>query len=499
MVHVILQELEEWKKSVHREGLQNKSPDYISDVLYYLPLNNLINKINSERIDGTKISQILQESKENIIIKLTGWSEQEFEQIKLLYYKYASSTKEQFISNMNESLNHEHTDSLTQDIKEKITNFLINDKIDIEQICFDIKNGYDITAFSDELVNFVETNDSDYEADLRNKIYKLIAKCFICSFSKIEDNELHKHALISWKCNNCGNYNYPQYIGGKTNCNLVNCKLCGIEQISSILIKIRNYQSFLSINSVNDHMQEIKNNEEYEDIDRLIQKVITALQIDLKCPNSGKICSKMWNLARKLILYKRWLFTVAAKLNDENIDDVEKTVNVDIKVLNDDEYQNAFRESIESINHKRFFKEEHKQILLIMFKSNTKNISEFSTFLNLKDKKEFSKLIGCSKETIRPFIGDKIYKKIETLLQKQAAVKQFGTFLSYLHLNINSINECYHHILHYHIHHGDRDSVKNTFRFFAHVVHYDDTDGEKSQCRSLQRTTNQPTMSRVDY
>ena len=154
------------------------------------------------------------------------------------------------------------------------------------------------------------------------------------------------------------------------------------------------------------------------------------MKIDLKCPNTGKLCSKMWNLARKLILYKRWLFTATSKLNNKNIDDVQKTVNINVSILDNKEYQKAFKESVQSINQKRF-KEDHKQILMNMFKNNINGIARINTFINLTDSKEFKKLIGCSKETILPMFGNKIYKKFIHYYKK----KQQSNNLAHFYLN----------------------------------------------------------------
>ena len=67
------------------------------------------------------------------------------------------------------------------------------------------------------------------------------------------------------------------------------CSLCGIEQIESIILKLRNYDTIIMIN-VNDDNDETKREqdkpeEDNDDIDKLIGMVMNDKGFDLKCPN----------------------------------------------------------------------------------------------------------------------------------------------------------------------------------------------------------------------
>ena len=230
--------------------------------------NFVISNAKHGKVDGsTMINYILDTNNEE------SSNGKEFEQIKLLYSKCISLRQEEFVCNMNKVFLKTNYDLLSKEIKDELKNFLVNDKINIEQIFFDVKNGYNINTFSEELLHFIESLITENEIDLRKIIYTFIAKCFIFSIDPIQDDDLFNQAMISWKCNNCSNNNYPQYIGGRLDYkqyNVANCKLCGITQISSILIKLKNYQSFISINSVDNNTIDNQNKEIEDDGDTKI-------------------------------------------------------------------------------------------------------------------------------------------------------------------------------------------------------------------------------------
>eukprot|EP01083_Nonionella_stella_P193502 714622_1 len=112
---------------------------------------------------------------------------------------------------------------------------------------------------------------------------------------------------------------------------------------------------------------------------------------------------------------------------------------------------------------------------------NVDNIGNLETFISMTPK--------CFKDTIHKHakidgsIIRKLYVGLFNSLQKLAQVKQFGTFLS--DLCMDDIDHHYHHIIVSHIDNGDRDTIKNTFKFFNTAIHYQDTD--ISNCISNQR------------
>eukprot|EP01084_Bolivina_argentea_P079755 144595_1 len=72
-----------------------------------------------------------------------------------------------------------------------------------------------------------------------------------------------------------------------------------------------------------------------------------------------------------------------------------------------------------------------------------------------------------------------------TKLKKEAQTKEFGLFLS--DANMNQVNDDYYHLLKTHINNGSKNSIKNVFRFFHRIVHYEDTGSEIEECRSNNR------------
>eukprot|EP01083_Nonionella_stella_P147354 464795_1 len=122
------------------------------------------------------------------------------------------------------------------------------------------------------------------------------------------------------------------------------------------------------------------------------------------------------------------------------------------------------------------------ELLMQMFERNTANIADIKLFDTIKPA-AFGRLIR-ENTTLRVPIGVRLWRNIKAILKPIAQKEQFGQFLSDLDLEI--VHKDYHHILDVHINHGNKESVKNVFRFFNLVVHYDESS-QGAQCRSINR------------
>eukprot|EP01083_Nonionella_stella_P011368 32312_1 len=123
-------------------------------------------------------------------------------------------------------------------------------------------------------------------------------------------------------------------------------------------------------------------------------------------------------------------------------------------------------------------------LLTQMFEHNTDNIADIKLFAAIKQTK-FGQLIR-KNTTLRVTTGVLLCRNMNQVLKQIAQKEQFGQFLSDLDLDV--VYKDYHHILDIHINHGTKETVKNVFRFFNMVVHYDEST-ISTQCRSITRKT----------
>eukprot|EP01084_Bolivina_argentea_P306597 529821_1 len=105
---------------------------------------------------------------------------------------------------------------------------------------------------------------------------------------------------------------------------------------------------------------------------------------------------------------------------------------------------------------------ENQQGLLIkMFVDKVNNINNINTFINIT-RRPFAQLVK-DHTGIKPGYGAKFHSTILRKLKKMAQAKEFGVFLS--DRNMNQINDDYYHLLKVHINNGNKNTVKNVFRF----------------------------------
>eukprot|EP01084_Bolivina_argentea_P051345 94452_1 len=152
---------EKWKNDEPTE-VESKSTEEIAHILFHHPLNNLLTDIMKKNIDGKHFINNIKQS--SIIEAATGWDKDDIYQIQSVLLKHHTLSRSQFIQNMNNILTQKYNKSLTSDVINRITDFIL--QFDVETIHFKIKNGKNIDEFSDKIINFVdeliENNTNEY-------------------------------------------------------------------------------------------------------------------------------------------------------------------------------------------------------------------------------------------------------------------------------------------------------------------------------------------------
>ena len=136
-------------------------------------------------------------------------------------------------------------------------------KFNVEKIHFAIKRGKHIQSFSDmiidviDLYNNINHDDIKYYYDITNmnmneidnvvkNIYDSMAECFMFdNYSSTTPNTMDP--ALSWTCFNCANFNNFQYVNGRLQTNVKTCKLCGITKKQSIIMSLRDTDSYAMI------------------------------------------------------------------------------------------------------------------------------------------------------------------------------------------------------------------------------------------------------------
>eukprot|EP01083_Nonionella_stella_P287443 978433_1 len=480
-----------WRNE-HTNDIASKSAKEIAHILYNLPLIHLLQTLRSQSIDGKQFESMIQDSSIiPFIQKVTGWHDIEIYQIVSILLKHYTFTKHQFEQHiMSEFQNtpNTHTQLLPKWVLNEIKTTIF--RFDVETIQYSIKNNGDFHAFSDSIINMVDdliqtnaskkqnhNNDAYVEDDFVKRIYECVAGCFILTTPN--QNELDKR--YDWFCNNCGNINFHSYIASKPNTDISRCCLCGMLQRDSIILKLRNHDRLVMVNHAN--IPKLKNEapKSKDHIDDMIANVLASHAFDLSClnRNDDEICPSILQLARHLIVYKRWIAAVYTKTQGK--DSIHKTIQIDMdKYVDDHAFQKVF---IEAIAHHGKLTADAMELLTQIVNSNVENIQNIKQFLAWK-RMEFAKLI--QKHTkIKPAHGIRLYRMILNALRDEAHKKQFGAFLA--DLDIDIINTHYYHILKSHINHGNKSTMQNVFQFFQTVVHFDDTTEQIQGCRSCTR------------
>eukprot|EP01084_Bolivina_argentea_P320146 555449_1 len=486
-LNMIFDYFSKWK-NLHHDSITSIPAEQIAEILYNHPVDRLVRRINDEHIDGEMMVEILEKGDDEIFSLTTGWDNEDIEQVKLLLLKCSSMTKKQFRHHFYRTLVLNNK-SISHTIISKIREMF--DKIDTEKIHYQIKNNRNSTEMQiccDKISNMVDeiVKNKDNHDDLIKLTYDAVAKCFI------PDN----HLLLDthdWSCTNCGNYNFRQWINGKMNDNLSICSLCGISQVDSIILKIRNHDTFVMVNiDDNDSSCHEKDQKTNDDIDILLQEIINTQNIDLMClnRNDNKQCPSILRLCKQLIIYKRGLQSISNKSNKTT--NINKTIEVDVNTFVDNEtYRDIFISTAKSIQK---ITDHHMKLLMEMLQSDIVYLNDVKEFVSIGRKKFAVEIKKATKMSTSA--AARLYSKIKTALKQAAQRKQFGKFLS--DLDLNNIDHDYHHILKIHITDGNKNSIKNVFRMFNTAIHYEDSDSIEN-CVSLKRQQHRVRDRKSEY
>ena len=365
-------------------------------------------------------------------------------------------------------------DNIEDKIKARIKHKLASLNIDILQ--YKLKNDLDVSEFTPNIITFVNELWNEIKNKRSNltkyQIYSWIARCFID-----QGHEIHNY----WICSECGNRNHPRFIGNKLNYDLSICTLCGIKQIDSIIMKIQNRDSFRSIIEItNMTASEVKE----DDVQLLIQKEINNNSFRLQCPlkkddNDQDPCSSVIKLAHYLIVYNQWLNRIYDK--DESNQDID-TVSFDIETLINKEIRSCIIESAKSMGHNSITSKDLSSLEIVL--DDEKNASELKASLRQKSTKNCGEFVSFIADNIDAShdIIEQLYRSTYVKLQSTAHMNKFGECLS--DLDARNVQELYQHVLDIHINNGNEQSIKNTFQFFANIVH---CQGKAVDCKSCQR------------
>eukprot|EP01084_Bolivina_argentea_P267617 454333_1 len=374
-------------KQKYPDIFQTKTIQQCARILCDYPLQSLVLKLKNEKIDGKQMIHILHNEANDMIKNHTGWDDKEVEQIKLMFLRYWTFTKDEFLNNMNTTLvnnNNSNDKNYMTLVPYVVFNRIkeIMEEFDVEHLHYKIKNNKEIDVFSEKIIDMVDEVmqnrpvHNNKESDVVRIIYEKIAQCFIAPYYP------SRRLYNNWICSDCGNHNFGKCINYKMNYDVSICSLCGIQQIDSIILKIKKGNSYLMVNEI---VINKTDNEEKNDIDILMQTVIKAKQINLKCPirNDNHQCPAILSLGRVLIKYKRWLYTVY--VNTKGDDNIDKTVQVNVRSVDSKTFKDIFVKYVEELNGE-LIKNTFDMNIVTKLIDNNDSLSNINGFLKMSRK-----------------------------------------------------------------------------------------------------------------
>ena len=206
-------------------------------------------------------------------------------------------------------------DGVSETMNDKIKNTLLGFD-DIERYPLMLRCADNVELLGDAIINLVDVLCDQYkehDTDVVAQSYALIARCFDMStlFEMHDEYEADLSRFKEWTCNNCSNRNFAAFVGGKMKTELLVCVVCASARNHSIVQNIKHTDSFVMVKTIAETMAETK--EEYnDDIDGFMKSACKDMSLNLSCPlrNDTRICPSLWNLCKKLIEYKLWLYTI---------------------------------------------------------------------------------------------------------------------------------------------------------------------------------------------
>eukprot|EP01084_Bolivina_argentea_P281338 481339_1 len=460
-------------KDQQQDAIKVEKAAKIASVLYYHPLNLLLDKIMNENINGQELINLYNKN-ESVIREVTGWSVNEAYQIEASLFQKQTLTQESILNKLNDN------DSLPTFAIDQIRNTF--QKFSLETVHYKIKYGKHSDKFSDSIINLAadlnnkithdkdEKSDSIYvENDLVKIIYNAIAECFMWNYAehKIDKNvaSLRKY---DWTCFNCSNRNFCSVNGNKLDTDLTRCILCGITEKNSIVFNIRNQNSFTMVKQLNYNKTHVQDDQKQYDTEQ-IQQVIKARKLQLVCPdtNNNEHCPSVIELSKMLMKYKN-ILECHGILPAPDISQLK---------LSSSKFKTIFIEAAQEIAEK--------------IKLHRKLIDSLQQFIQKFDKND--EIICAIQEQAK--LGKKAFTNIlksyeikgKTSIKLWKQIKKkllLNEFLS--NVDIKIANQHYKHIYESHINCGNIETIKNVFLFFQNVLHYNDSK-TTNDCLSLER------------
>eukprot|EP01083_Nonionella_stella_P273268 926930_1 len=296
----------------------NISCKHIGQLLYNYPLNQLLQHIRAQELNGKKMIRILQDEADTMIQCVCGWRQDEAEQIRLLLMKEMVPTEDEFTQTISKS------DKDSQEILNEIITIM-----DIEQLQYNIKNNHDTRQLSEMIKQLVDESIPRHSI---NRIYANIAECFLSTASH-------------WVCCNCGNDNSCTFVySNVTNSSASYCSLCGISHKECVIRKLKNECTIAPIYTACElEQKEEAAADDMPNLDlNLVETIVESQYINLVCRGrtDGKQCPSILRLAQSLIEYKEWIEKVYADNNGE--DSIEQTTKIDIGSIDNKQFNSMF-------------------------------------------------------------------------------------------------------------------------------------------------------------
>eukprot|EP01084_Bolivina_argentea_P152844 266535_1 len=468
--NIIFEELNKYVKA-NTNDIKSQSAAEIGYLIYQFPLKKLLDKIEKDKIDGNKFINYYKKQNE-WIKRITGWDSKECYQIESILFQHQTFNIQKIKKKFDEA------EILVNNKVYTLVEKYIESKEEFEELHYQIKSGQNIENFSNFIRNMVDDliQRDDQNEHMVVELYESIAKCFSFDFNTLVPDRHDEYTLLynlqkqyDWTCNYCGNYNYCCYISNKKEYNLSKCILCGITQIESVILKLKNHDTFIMIHNQHDDDNmdnESKKNIEMDEIDKLIQSAQKSDLFDISCPNKNnkEPCTAILRLSKYLIRYNRWIKTVYSN----NKDNIENTVDVDIATyITDDIYKKTLMECA-ALNPR--INADEQQLLPEILKEGIANIA---TFLSLTRKQFAIHIQKYSENKIKRAASSELFKLTMNALKTKAQTEAFGEFLS--ELDSQRIDVDYHHILHSHINLGTKREKEHVLRFFEKTIHFEDS------------------------
>eukprot|EP01084_Bolivina_argentea_P064658 117898_1 len=401
--------------------LQNKiaeDPQFISTkgapeigcIISDFSLNILCKYIIDNNIHGGIVSNY-HKTGNQWIKERTNWNEEEIYQINEVVWRHITETPKEINKQLLDALEHQFGKITADTFCKQITN------INLSELQLKIRNGKSIISEAEIIMNVVEElqNDdtiNDHKVEetsnrtntvlksghLVQDIYGCVAQCL-----KIEDH---------WVCFNCGNHNFQCFIAGRLHNDLTICRLCGLNQLSSMIWALKAVDTYY-VSTITD-----QTDIHHQDEQLLINVPHNDENINITCPNSidKSDCKSMIRLCKKVIFYQTWL----NKIRQENGNsDIALTTSVDLHKLDNKSFHKIVIHSAQQLK-KKINDEQIDRIRSIL----KENIINIDTFCDLS-RRAFVKTV--SKNTkIKPGICTSFYKNISKSAKKQAQNIGFG-------------------------------------------------------------------------